>query len=123
MANSKNICFITEYQENGNALSVTKYINTILTFMVWVFQSILSIHIIVLLKKKVVGVIIRQRKLLEVEENYNYAWKEVLVEGEYVYVYITCMCEKSSTMFFTMASKFGIEREYIGGLSKAKCLY
>ena len=32
--NSKNICFITEYQENGNALSVTKYINTILTFMV-----------------------------------------------------------------------------------------
>ena len=88
MANSKNICFITEYQENGNALSVTKYINTILTFMVWVFQSILSIHIIVLLKKKVVGVIIRQRKLLEVEENYNYAWKEVLVEGEYVYVYI-----------------------------------
>ena len=56
--------------------------------MVWVFQSILSIHIIVLLKKKVVGVIIRQRKLLEVEENYNYAWKEVLVEGEYVYVYI-----------------------------------
>ena len=38
-------------------------------------------------------------------------------------IYITCMCEKSSTMFFTMASKFGIEREYIGGLSKAKCLY
>ena len=59
--------------------------------------------------------VIQQRQLLEVEET---TIMHESVSGRIYNMYV-----RSQVRCSLPASKFSIEREYIGGLSKAKCLY